>query len=63
MFFEPAPEHAAPIRMAPGLAFVAAVSLFMVFAIGLYAAPFIELANSAAEAVLPVVDAMAHVAE
>jgi hypothetical protein len=33
--------------------------LFMVFAIGLYAGPFLELANSAAAALVPVAETVA----
>lgn len=60
MFFGEPTLEPTPLRMAPGLAFVAVVALFMVFAIGLYAGPFIELANSAAGALSPMLDVVAR---
>ncbi len=52
MFLGQAPEGAESLRVAPGLLFVVVVGLILTFAIGLYATPFIELSNAAAQAIM-----------
>jgi NADH:ubiquinone oxidoreductase subunit 2 (subunit N) len=50
MFLGQAPPDAPPIRVSSGLMFTVVVALVMTFAIGLFAGPFIEVSNRAAEA-------------
>jgi proton-translocating NADH-quinone oxidoreductase chain N len=57
MFFvAPRDETVSPVRVAPALRMVIVVALVMVFLIGLYAGPFLELSAEAAAALAPLAD-------
>lgn len=56
MYFHPAEEEAAPIRLAPAATFAVVLSLVMVFAIGIFAEPFLEIAQQAASVLEPLAE-------
>jgi NADH-quinone oxidoreductase subunit N len=59
MFFEQADEAASALRVAPGVRLVIVASLVMTLVIGLYAAPFLDLATQAASAIAPIASSVA----
>ena len=59
MFFADPPEGAGPLVVSPSLVFVVVLTLVMTFVVGIGAGPFIEMANGAAQALQPALEAVA----